>query len=160
MDYSWDKSCSQRAQSVKTGRVLRERMGIMFSHDDILTPLALTVIIDHKVRDPELAAFRMQATGLIELFELEAMSDEALAEWFKMHEGKLKESLAGRRKNTVVLRALTRFTEDMHVENLYDAMLAVSISDQEYHEEESELIKSAASIWGFSRPPFKVIKRN
>ena len=132
---------------------------MIFTYDDILTPLALTVIIDHRVRDPELAAFRRQAAGLIELFEMEPMDSAALADWFSVNEPKLKEALSGRRKNTVVLRALTRFTEDVHVENMYDAMLAVSISDQEYHEEESELIKSAASIWGFARPPFKVIKK-
>ncbi len=132
----------------------------MFNHDDILTPLALTVIIDHKIRDPELASFRVQAAGLIDLFEMEPMSDEALSGWFKAHVAEFEEALSGRRKNTIVLRALTRFTEDVHVENLYDAMLAISISDQEYHQEESELIKSASSIWGFARPPFKVIKKS
>ncbi len=132
----------------------------MFSHDDILTPLALTVIIDHKIRDPELAAFREHAAGLIELFEMEPMSNEALYVWFKAREAGFEEALCGRRKNTIILRALTRFTEDIHVENLYDAMLAISISDQEYHQEESELIKSASSIWGFARPPFKIIKKS
>ncbi len=132
----------------------------MFNHDDILTPLALTVIIDHKIRDPELMAFRVQAAGLIDLFEMEPMSDEALSSWFKAHEAELEEAVSGRRKNTIILRALTRFTEDVHVENLYDAMLAISISDQEYHQKESELIKSAASIWGFARPPFKIIKKS
>jgi len=131
---------------------------VIYKYDDILTPLALTVIIDNKIRDPEMTAFRRQAAGLIELFELEPMSDESLTDWFKQHEPEFETALSGRRKNTVVLRALTRFTEDVHVENIYDAMLAVSVSDKEYHFEESELIKSAASIWGFARPPFKVIK--
>lgn len=129
---------------------------LMFTHDDILTPLALTVIIDHKVRDPEMTEFCRQANGLIELFEMEPMSEAELVAWYKKHHDDLDEKLSGKRKNTLVLRALTRFTEQVHIENLYDAMLAISISDKEYVEEESELIKSAASIWGFSRPPFKV----
>ena len=70
----------------------------------------------------------------------------------------IRKALSGKRKNTIILRALTRFKEDWQVEALYEAMLAISISDKEYHAEESELIKSAASIWGFSRPPFKVIR--
>ena len=130
----------------------------MFTHDDILTPLALTVIIDHKVREPEMAEFYRQAEGLIELFELDLMSKTELDSWYEKHQIYLKEKLSGKRKNTVVLRALTRFTDDVHIENLYEAMLAISISDKEYVKEESELIRSAASIWGFSRPPFKVSK--
>ena len=130
----------------------------MFTLDDILTPLALTVIIDHKVRDPEMKEFCIQAAGLIELFELEEMSEAELLSWYKKHHDDLGEKLSGKRKNTIVLRALTRFTDDVHIENLYDAMLAISISDKEYVKEESELIRSAASIWGFSRPPFKVSK--
>lgn len=130
----------------------------MFSHDDILTPLALTVMIDNKVRDPELSAFGEQAAGLIELFELEPMDEKALEKWYKAHEAEIGEKLTTRRKNTIVLRALTRFTEDAHVEAIYEAMLAISISDKEYHAAESELIKSAASIWGFNRPPFKVMR--
>jgi len=59
-------------------------------------------------------------------------------------------------KNTVVLRALSAFTEDRDVEAIYDAMVSISVSDKEYVVEESELIKSAAAIWGFERPPLKV----
>ena len=128
----------------------------MFTHDDILTPLALTVIIDHKVREPEMTEFCRQAEGLIELFELDSMSKTQLMSWYETHHNDLQEKLSGKRKNTLVLRALTRFTEQVHIENLYEAMLAISISDKEYVKEESELIKSAASIWVFSRPPFKV----
>jgi len=131
----------------------------MFTHDDILTPLALTVIIDHKVRDPELHEFCRQATGLLELFEMDEMSNDQLMSWYRDHHEELDEKLSGKRKNTLVLRALTRFKDQVHIENLYDAMLAISISDKEYVEEESELIKSAASIWGFSRPPFKVSRK-
>lgn len=130
----------------------------MFSYDDILTPLALTVIIDHKVREPEMQAFSTQAHGLLELFEMEPMTNEALLDWYASHEDKIRASLTGKRKNTIILRALTRFKEDWQVEALYEAMLAISISDKEYHKDESDLIRSAASIWGFSRPPFKVIR--
>lgn len=130
----------------------------MFSHNDILTPLALTVIIDHKVRQPEMASFTEQATGLLDLFEMPPMTTENLLDWYASHEDDLRNALSGRRKNTIILRALTRFKEDWQVEALYEAMLAISISDKEYHKNESELVKSAASIWGFSRPPFKVIR--
>ena len=42
-----------------------------FTHDDILLPLAITVIIDNKVRKPEMTSFAKQATGLFELFSLD-----------------------------------------------------------------------------------------
>ena len=129
----------------------------MFTHDDILMPLALAVIIDKKVRDPELHAFREQAVALIPLFGLPAITAEDAGNWFKKHEAGIKDTLAKRGKNTAILRALTRFTEAVHVENLYDAMVTISVSDKEFKREESDLVKSAASIWGFQRPPFKVI---
>jgi len=131
----------------------------MFTYDDILTPLALTVIIDHKVRKPEMTEFCRQAAGLIELFELEPMSESELFAWYEKQHSELGEKLSGKRKNTIILRALTRFSDDIHIENIYEAMLAISISDKEYVKEESDLIKSAASIWGFSRPPFKVSQK-
>ena len=83
----------------------------MFSYEDILTPLALTVIIDNKVRDPEMSSFCVQAAGLIELFELDPMTEDALLDWYTRHEDGLRAALTGKRKNTMILRALTRFKD-------------------------------------------------
>lgn len=129
----------------------------MFTHDDILMPLALTVIIDNKVRDPELLAFRQQAVALLPLFGLPHMDEAEAGQWFTKNEHEIKDTLSKRGRNTAILRALTRFTDDLHVENLYDAMVTISVSDKEFKREESDLIKSAAAIWGYQRPPFKVI---
>jgi len=131
----------------------------MFSHSEVLTPLALTVIIDNKVRDPELTEFRRQASGLIELFELETMDEKALKAWYNDNAADLKSALSGKRRNTTILKSLSLFKDDVHTENLYEAMLAISISDKEYHEEESDLVKSAATIWGYNRPPFKIVRK-
>lgn len=129
----------------------------MFTHDDILMPLALTVMIDSKIKDPELREFRQQANALFNLFEVDQMTEDELVEWFRAKENELKTTLTGRRKNTEILRALTRFSDDQHVEAMYDSMVTISVADKEYHREESDLIKSAASIWGFQRPPLKVV---
>jgi len=128
----------------------------IFTHGDILTPLAITIVIDNKVRDPELAELIAQANGMFELFDLPELPSEDIIAWFKDHEAVLAKKLEGKRKNTTILVALSRFTEDIHVENLYEAMIAISVSDKEYKREESELIRSAASIWGYNRPPLKV----
>ena len=131
------------------------------SIDDILTPLALTVIIDNKVRDPEMNEFVEQADGLLEMLGYgEEMNRTKIRAWFKQSEPKLSASIKGKKKNTIVLKALTRFKDqDAIIEAMYDAMLAISISDKEYHASESDLVKSAASLWGYTRPPFKVIGR-
>lgn len=133
---------------------------MIFSHDDILLPLAIAVIIDQKVRTPELRSFTAQAKGLIELFELEEMSGEALRAWFRSHYAELEAKLNSQRRNTLVLRALTKFKETRDAEAVYDAMVSISVSDSEYVAQESELIKSASSIWGFSRPPIKVDRKS
>ncbi len=129
----------------------------MLTHDDILMPLALTVIIDNKVRDPELIEFRNQALALFELFSLDPMTEDQVADWFSTREREIEETVNGRGKNTAILRALTRFDEDVHVEALYDAMVSISVCDEEFRREESDLIKSAASIWGYQRPPIKIV---
>ena len=129
----------------------------MFTHDDIFRPLALAVIIDNKVRDPELQEFCEQAAALCTLFDLTQVTQREAMAWFQENEAKIEESLKSKGKNTVVLRALSRFSDDVHVENIYDAMVSISVSDQEYKREESDLIKSAATIWGFNRPPIKVV---
>jgi len=87
------------------------------------------------------------------------MDDATIMDWFNSRVDELAEKLSGKRKNTLILKVLTRFKTDVEVENIFDAMVAISICDNEYVVDESELIKSAATIWGFLRPPIK-IKRN
>lgn len=159
MNFTLNSRKLQKACRADFHKVKRFYEGVlMFNYEDILTPLALTVIIDNKVRQPEMKAFCVQAAGLIELFDLPPLSEADLLKWYTHNEDDLRNALTDKRKNTIILRALTRFKEDSQVEAIYEAMLAISISDKEYHTEESELIKSAASIWGFSRPPFKVMR--
>jgi len=133
-------------------------MPARFTIDELLTPLALTVIIDNKVRDPELSEFIVQAEGLMEAIDdLDSMAPQDILAWFKTNEPILVAQMKSAGKNTFVLKTLTRFRgHDAIIEAMYDAMLAISISDQEYHEQESELVKSAATLWGYVRPPFKV----
>jgi len=130
-----------------------------YNIQDLLTPLALTVIIDNKVRDPELSEFTVQAAGLLDLMgHSPDMDSEKIMAWYRDNEAVLSEKLKSTRKNTFVLTTLNRFKDDdMAVEAMYDAMLAISVSDKEYHVDESDLIKSAAALWGHERPPFKVI---
>ncbi len=129
------------------------------THNDILMPLAITVIIDQKVKDPEKQAFIEQSRALLELFDLPPMTADELLAWYNSHEPELSEKLTGKRRNTTVLRALSRFEKDIFVENIYEAMIAISVSDQEYVKDESDLIRSAAAIWGFRKPPIKVDKK-
>jgi len=127
-----------------------------YTHADILMPLAITVIIDNKIRDPEMSEFCSQAVELFSFFDLPPMSVETIMAWFNDNEKAISKKLSSQRKNTAILVALSRFKEDIHVENLYEAMIAISICDKEYKHEESELIRSAATIWGYNRPPIKV----
>lgn len=125
------------------------------SWEDILYILAMTVIIDQRVRDPELSEFMVQARGLCEITEdCEARSTN-LEDWFKANEPKILEAIRSRGKNTVILRALTKIKDQVMRENVYDAMIAISLSDKEFHKVESDLIRSAAVIWGFMPPPLR-----
>lgn len=132
-----------------------------FSVDELLTPLALAVIIDNKVRDPEMCEFKNQAEGLLDMLEYQGnITPFTIMDWYSENESKIQSAVRGRKKNTFILKALTRFTNNQPlIEAIYDSMLAISISDKEYHIDESDLIKSAASLWGYVRPPFKIMSR-
>lgn len=130
-----------------------------FTLDDIILPLAIVVIIDQKIREPERRSLERRAMGLAELFDISPLpTPERIREWFDREESELRRKLGGPMKNTVVLRALSKFKTDRDVEAVYDAMVSVSVSDEEYVRSESEIIKSAAAIWGFEQPPLKVVK--
>ena len=62
-------------------------MPARFTIDEVLTPLALTVIIDNKVRDPELSEFIVQAEGLLEAVDdMDAIRQQDILAWFKTNE--------------------------------------------------------------------------
>lgn len=130
-----------------------------FSVDDILMPLAIAIIIDHKVRDVEQAVFIELANGLLDLFGKAEMAPADITAWFNNHKTALEDQLWEKGGNTLVLRALARFREQKHCEAIYDALVTISIADNEYVPEESRLIKSAASLYGFQRPPIKITRR-
>jgi hypothetical protein len=128
------------------------------SIDDILMPLAIAVIIDHKVRAVEESALVERANGLLELFGHPTMPKADILDWFSTRQSDLEDQLWDKGGNTLVLKALTRFKEPAHCEAIFDALVSIAIADQEYVTEESRLIKSAASIYGYQRPPLKVTR--
>lgn len=126
--------------------------------DDILMPLAITVIVDHKVRAVEQTEFVNQGRGLFEFFGHPVPEADELLAWFVSTEDDLKDQLWDKGGNTLVLKALTKFTDQADREAVFDAMMAISLSDNEFVAEESRLMKSAASLYGFRRPPVKIDK--
>jgi hypothetical protein len=129
-----------------------------FTVDDILMPLAIAVIIDHKIRDVEQAVFIELANGLLDLFGKDELLPAEITAWFNAHKSALEDQLWDKGGNTLVLKALARFREQKHCEAIYDALVTISVADNEYVPEESRLIKSAASLYGFQRPPIKITR--
>ena len=132
-----------------------------YSFEDLLKPLAITVIIDTKVRPTEIQEFTKQASGLLDLLCQENNhTNDTISNWFKTHKKAITEHINSNKRNTFILKTLSIFKDDdIAVEALYDAMLHISISDKKYHVQESDLIKSAAALWGYERPPFKITER-
>lgn len=122
---------------------------------DVLRVLAICVIVDDKIRDKEVQEFTRQAIGLSEICHAD-LTEASAKTWFETNKPIILDAMAGRGRNTVILKALTRIKDEALRENIYDSMIAISISDKEYHRDESDLVRSAASIWGYTRPPLKV----
>lgn len=122
----------------------------------VLNVLAITIIIDQKVVDPEMHEFRRQVAGIADIFFPELTPDIA-QKWFEDNQADIRAKMISRGRNTVILKALTRIEDPILRENLYDSIIAISVADKEYHKQESDLVRSAASIWGYMRPPFAVV---
>ena len=124
--------------------------------DTILKPLAIAVIIDHQVKPVEKTVFVERAQGLLEFFGYSVPGENMLLAWFADARSELEDQLWDKGGNTLVLKALTAFTDEAECEAVYEAMVAISVADRKYVAEESRLIKSAAAIYGYDLPPIKV----
>lgn len=124
--------------------------------NDLLYVLAITVIVDEKILNLEMNEFCEQACGLAELYTDGEFTPEDAQAWFEKHKPVILEKIKGRGRNTYILKSISAVKDPAMRENLYDAMITISISDSEYHKHESDLVRSAGAIWGFSRPPLKV----
>jgi len=125
---------------------------------NVLRILAITVIIDGRVREAELAAFMEHAKGMAPLCGQEDVTDEWLQNWYDQNKTRIINEIDGRGKNTTILKAFATVKTDAIRESLFDAIIHIAVSDKEYHEAESDLVRSAAAIWGFVRPPIKVFR--
>ena len=124
--------------------------------NELLFVLAITVIVDEKIRSPEINEFCEQACGLAELYADGEFTINDAKAWFEKHKPMILDKINGRGRNTYILKSISAVKDPAMRENLYDAMITISISDSEYHKHESDLVRSAGAIWGFSRPPLKV----
>jgi len=125
---------------------------------NVLRILAITVIIDGRVREAELAAFVEHAQGMSPLCGQTDVTKEWLQDWYDKNKKGIMNEMDGRGKNTTILKAFATVKDDAIRESLFDAIIHIAVSDKEYHESESDLVRSAAAIWGFVRPPIKVFR--
>ncbi len=125
---------------------------------NVLRILAITVIIDGRVREAELAAFVEHAQGMAPLCGENDITEQWLQNWYDKNKISIVEQMQGRGKNTTILKAFATVKDDAIREALFDAIIHIAVSDKEYHESESDLVRSAAAIWGFVRPPIKVFR--
>lgn len=126
--------------------------------NNVLRILAITVIIDGRVREAELAAFIEHAKGMASLCDQEDISSTWLQNWYDKNKLTIIDQMQGRGKNTTILKAFATVKEPAIREALFDSIIHIAVSDKEYHEAENDLVRSAAAIWGFVRPPIKVVR--
>lgn len=126
--------------------------------NNVLRILAITVIIDGRVREAELAAFIEHAKGMASLCDQEDISSAWLQNWYDKNKLTIIDQMQGRGKNTTILKAFATVKEPAIREALFDSIIHIAVSDKEYHEAENDLVRSAAAIWGFVRPPIKVVR--
>lgn len=119
---------------------------------NVLRILAITVIIDGREREEEMLAFAVHAQGLAPLAGFDPPNTDWLADWYSAQRPQITADIKGRGKNTVILKAFASVKDPAIREAVFDAIIHIAISDKDYHETESDFIRSAAAIWGYRQP--------
>lgn len=121
--------------------------------ENVLTLLAIVVLADHRVRDPEMVEFCHEA-GLInhETSPERIMTAGQLRRWFNANRDRIDAALI-KDIEGFTAETLKAVTDPELRRLILQAMFAISICDYELHDEENEILKTAISTWQLTFDP-------
>lgn len=117
--------------------------------DDTLHLLCMMILVDEKVFDEEVEAFKEAAMALRDIVNPKLMLTPHMAgDWFMQHQDDIAIDVSKPFYESSVSNVLNRLNEVPNKKGLIFALLKVAMSDGRKHSSEDRLLQSACDAWG------------
>jgi len=117
--------------------------------NDVLRLLCMMILIDGKVYEEELEAFKDAALTLRDMVDPKLMLTGHMAEdWFELNRDDIAISIQSVFYDGSVAKALKNLDAIENKKSLIFALLKVAMSDGRKHPAEEKLLNSACETWG------------
>jgi hypothetical protein len=119
----------------------------------ILEILAVTVLIDQEERDSELIEFTHAGVVINQyLFPDTIVSRDCLLNWYKENKSRIETSLLASDADDYKISVLSAVKDKAAQKKTLSSMFIIAVCDYELHDEESDFIKKAVSVWQTTMP--------
>lgn len=125
--------------------------------DNILHLLAIAVLADRRVRDPELIEFCHEAQRICRAYYPDKIMPRAdLRDWFLARQDALKAKLSSDNANSVILSAVQSIPEGPLRATILQAIFSISICDYDLDDKESALVHLCQREWNIPLPDLEL----
>ena len=115
--------------------------------------LAATILLDKRQRDREMVEFCYYVKTINQdLCSKTILPRQKIMDWFETQKQDLTTGLANDTDGSFKTNLLKPITDPKIRRKVLTAIFAISISDQEFHDEESSFIKTAVNLWQVGTP--------
>ena len=119
--------------------------------DNILTLLAIAVLADHKLRDPELIEFCHEAQLLNDLIDPDRiLSRRSLLDWFHHYRSEIDAKLQGPDADIFIRQSFDEITNTELRPHILQSIFGICICDYDLHDEEAHVIQIGVKAWNMS----------
>ena len=119
----------------------------------VATIFAATVLLDKRERDPELIEFTHAC--MVHNHKIRPgtiLPRQTLQAWFNQHKGDLSATLSGPDAHDFKIELLSRISAPELQRSVLSSIFTISVADYELHDEETEFIQTALSVWNAEVP--------
>ena len=119
----------------------------------VATIFATTVLLDERERDPELIEFTHAC--MVHNHKIRPgtiLPRQTLQAWFKQRKSDLSATLSGPDAQDFKIELLSRISAPELQRSVLSSIFTISVADYELHDEETEFIQTALSVWNAELP--------
>ena len=119
----------------------------------VATIFAITVLLDERERDPELIEFTHAC--MVHNHKIRPgtiLPRQTLQAWFKQRKSDLSATLSGPDAQDFKIELLSRISAPELQRSVLSSIFTISVADYELHDEETEFIQTALSVWNAEMP--------
>lgn len=116
--------------------------------DEILTLLAISILVDKRLRDEEISAFCQEAQSLMREFkDQDLMPRTEFKRWLAAHKDSISRQLSGNNRNSYMSGAVNNILDPKLRKSILLSLFKLSVSDFNLHAHETELLLLCKNEW-------------